>query len=123
MVFQDYALWPHLRMREKIAFALRRQRLGGAQARERTMAMLDRVGVLERGRLVQTSTPEEIYASPASPFVARFTGLAGELAVRVFGTGADGSVEVEPKPVDGQGTAAGRLDPDGCHVFPATSPG
>jgi iron(III) transport system ATP-binding protein len=192
MVFQDYALWPHLRVRENVAFALRRRRLGGTQARERTMAMLDRVGlaalaerypnelsggeqqrvalaralvagtglilcdeplsnldadlrermrveisslvretgattlyithdqaeafaladrvgVLERGRLVQTGTPEEIYASPASPFVARFTGLAGELAVRVFGAAAGGWVEVEPTPVDGRKTAAGRI--------------
>ena len=54
------------------------------------------MGVLERGRLVQTGTPEEIYTRPATPFVARFTGLAGELAVRVRERDADGTILVEP---------------------------
>jgi iron(III) transport system ATP-binding protein len=53
------------------------------------------VGVLERGRLVQQGTPEEIYTQPETPFVARFTGLSGELPVRVRGRAADGTVEVE----------------------------
>jgi len=179
MVFQDYALWPHLSARDNVAFALRRRHLPKAQCRSRADQMLDRVGlgpladrypnelsggeqqrvalaraliadtglilcdeplsnldadlrermrveisalvreaaattvyithdqaeafaladqvgVLEAGRLVQAGTPEEIYTRPASPFVARFTGLAGELRVRVRGPGADGMVMVEP---------------------------
>src|SRR5260370_13081431 len=43
-------------------------------------ALADRVGVLERGRLVQTGTPAEIYAPPSSPFAARFTRPARQLA-------------------------------------------
>jgi ABC-type Fe3+/spermidine/putrescine transport system ATPase subunit len=178
MVFQDYALWPHLRAHGNVAFALRRRKLPRAQAQERAAAMLervglgalgqrypnelsggeqqrvalaralvadtglilcdeplsnldadlrermrleisalvreagattvyithdqaeafalaDRVGVLERGRLVQLGTPEEIYTQPAPPFVARFTGLSGELPVQVRGRAGDGTVEVE----------------------------
>jgi ABC-type Fe3+/spermidine/putrescine transport system ATPase subunit len=41
-------------------------------------ALADRVGVLHQGRLIQTGTPEEIYTRPATPFVARFTGLSGQ---------------------------------------------
>jgi len=179
MVFQDYALWPHLTVRDNVAFALRRRRLTRVQARELAHAMLERVGlgaltarypnelsggeqqrvalaralvadtglilcdeplsnldadlrermrveisalvrdagattiyithdqaeafaladqvgVLERGRLVQTGTPEEIYTRPASPFVARFTGLSGEFAVQIRDTAAADHVEVEP---------------------------
>src|SRR5258705_13799747 len=48
-------------------------------------ALADRVGIPARGRLVQQGTPEEIYTQPATPFVARFTGLPGELPVQVRG--------------------------------------
>ena len=183
MVFQDYALWPHLTVRDNVAFALRRRKLSRSQCRERAITMLDRVGlgplaarypnelsggeqqrvalaralvadtglilcdeplsnldadlrermrveisslvreagattmyithdqaeafaladrvgVLERGNLVQVGTPEEVYTQPASPFVARFTGLSGEFTVRILGaegdgTGGDGTIEVE----------------------------
>jgi molybdate transport system ATP-binding protein len=37
-------------------------------------ALADRVGVLVDGRLVQVGSPEELIASPVSPFVARFAG-------------------------------------------------
>ena len=179
MVFQDYALWPHLTARDNVAFALRRRHLSRTECRSRAATMLDRVGlsalaerypnqlsggeqqrvalaraliadtglilcdeplsnldadlrermrveisslvreaaattvyithdqaeafaladqvgVLEHGRLVQAGTPEEIYTRPATPFVARFTGLAGEMPVRVGEPGADGTVRVEP---------------------------
>ena len=183
MVFQDYALWPHLRVRENVAFALRRTKLAKPAAQARTQAMLDRVGlgaladrypnelsggeqqrvalaralvagtglilcdeplsnldadlrermrveisalvresgatafyithdqaeafaladqvgVLQNGRLIQFGRPEQVYAEPASPFVARFTGLSGELPVRVVSqagaglAGATAEVEV-----------------------------
>jgi iron(III) transport system ATP-binding protein len=180
MVFQDYALWPHLSARDNVAFALRRRHLSRAECRSRARDMLgrvglgtlaarypnelsggeqqrvalaraliadtglilcdeplsnldadlrermrveisslvreaaattvyithdqaeafalaDQVGVLEHGRLVQVGTPEEIYTRPATPFVARFTGLAGELTVRVRDRGENGTVLVEPQ--------------------------
>ena len=41
---------------------------------EDAAALCDRVGVLVDGRLLQIGTPTELVASPASPFVATFTG-------------------------------------------------
>lgn len=177
MVFQDYALWPHMTARQNVAYALRRRRLAAADVERRTRAMLarvglgalterypselsggeqqrvalaralvseprlllfdeplsnldanlrelmrteiatlvrevgatalyithdqaeafalaDTVGVLSRGRLVQIGTPESIYSTPATPFVARLTGLAAELrCVRADG-GDPGVVRV-----------------------------
>ena len=177
MVFQDYALWPHMTALANVAFALRRRRLPRAECRARAAAMLERVGlggftgrypnelsggqqqrvalaraliadtgtilcdeplsnldadlrermrveisslvreagattvyithdqaeafalanvvgVLEEGVLVQSGTPEDVYNHPATPFVARFTGLAGELRVRVAAHGSDGTLEI-----------------------------
>ncbi|TJZ94800.1 ABC transporter ATP-binding protein [Actinacidiphila oryziradicis] len=48
-------------------------------------ALADRIGVLQDGRLVQCDLPESVYHAPATPFVARFTGVAGELHGRVAG--------------------------------------
>jgi iron(III) transport system ATP-binding protein len=163
MVFQDYALWPHLTAAGNVGYALRRRRLPSDQARHRVAEALERVGlaglagryphelsggqqqrvalaralvarpglllfdeplsnldtdlrerlrveistltrqsgatavyithdqaeafaladvigVLDGGRLVQLADPETIYHRPATAFVARFTGLAGELS-------------------------------------------
>jgi ABC-type Fe3+/spermidine/putrescine transport system ATPase subunit len=46
-------------------------------------ALADMVGVLDAGKLLQLGTPQDIYSRPATPFVARFTGLAGECQVTV----------------------------------------
>jgi iron(III) transport system ATP-binding protein len=187
MVFQDYALWPHLTVLDNVAYALRRRRLSKAECRSRAattlgrvgladfakrypnelsggqqqrvalaraliaetglilcdeplsnldadlrermrveisslvreagattvyithdqaeaFALADHIGVLEEGVLVQSGTPEDVYNQPATPFVARFTGLSGELRVRVTAHGGDGTLEITA--ADG---AVGRL--------------
>ena len=171
MVFQDYALWPHLTVEGNVGYALRRRRLDPGSARARIQGVLERVGlgrhgaryphelsggeqqrvalaravvaepqlllfdeplsnldadlrerlrveiatltresgataiyithdqteafaladtigVLDHGELLQLAAPEDVYRRPATPFVARFTGVAGELVgtvVRLFG--------------------------------------
>jgi len=45
MVFQDYALWPHLTVAQNVAFPLRRRGLRGPELRARVRAALDRVGL------------------------------------------------------------------------------
>jgi iron(III) transport system ATP-binding protein len=189
MVFQDYALWPHMTALDNVAFALRRRRLSRPEGRARAGSMLarvglaefarrypnelsggqqqrvalaralvadtglilcdeplsnldadlrermrveisslvreagattvyithdqaeafalaDHIGVLEEGVLVQSGSAEDVYHHPATPFVARFTGLAGELPVRVAGHGRDGAFELTATGVEG---GSGRL--------------
>jgi iron(III) transport system ATP-binding protein len=184
MVFQDYALWPHLTVAGNVGYALRRRRLPGTEAARRSAEILERVGlgqlagryphelsggeqqrvalaravvarpglllfdeplsnldadlrerlrvqiatltresgatavyithdqseafaladvigVLDHGSLVQLDRPEAIYARPATPFVARFTGLAGELPGRIVATEPDTRPATDSDPADG----------------------
>ncbi len=43
---------------------------------EEAFALSDRIAVLDRGRLQQLGTPEELYDAPTNPFVAAFLGRA-----------------------------------------------
>jgi len=47
------------------------------------LALSDRVAIMNRGRLEQVGTPEEIYEQPASRFVAEFIGLSNVVEGRV----------------------------------------
>jgi spermidine/putrescine ABC transporter ATP-binding subunit len=75
------SLDPHLRG-EMQAEILRLQRTLGIPAimvthdQQEAMMMADRIAVLHEGQLRQIGTPREIYATPASAFVARFIGAA-----------------------------------------------
>src|SRR2546422_103915 len=57
---------------------------------EEALAIADRVGVMQSGRLEQLGPPTTIYSRPATPFVAEFVGLTNRLAGGVRG----GDVEV-----------------------------
>lgn len=47
MVFQNYALWPHLSALDNVAYPLRRNRVSKSEARLRSLALLERMGIAE----------------------------------------------------------------------------
>jgi putative spermidine/putrescine transport system ATP-binding protein len=53
---------------------------------EEALAIADRVGVMQDGRLEQLAPPTEVYSRPATAFVAEFVGLSNRLAGTVSGS-------------------------------------
>jgi putative spermidine/putrescine transport system ATP-binding protein len=75
---------------------------------EEALAVADRVGVMNAGRLEQLAPPAELYSAPASRFVGEFVGLSNRLPADV----RDGvaavlgrEVPVLPGSTDGRGHA------------------
>jgi len=56
------------------------------------VAVGDRVGVMREGRLLQLSSPTELYNRPADLFVAEFTGATNLLAGRLAEVGDGGAL-------------------------------
>jgi putative spermidine/putrescine transport system ATP-binding protein len=52
---------------------------------EEALAIADRVGVMQAGKLEQLAPPADVYSRPATPFVAEFVGLTNKLAGEVSG--------------------------------------
>ncbi|MFM8550824.1 MAG: ABC transporter ATP-binding protein [Nitrospiraceae bacterium] len=88
---------------------------------EEAFVMADRVAVLREGRLEQFDSPEAIYHTPASPFVADFVGQADFIP----GLVEQDTVATEIGPFPNQkGFAAGAkvvvmIRPDDVHIAPA----
>jgi spermidine/putrescine ABC transporter ATP-binding subunit len=101
---------------------------------EEALTMADRIAVLNRGKLVQVGTPDELYNRPRSRFVANFIGetnfLAATLVGQTDGRGqlqlADGTMvmasagETLAKPGDAVHIS---LRPEGFTVTPGTGEG
>src|SRR5207245_2214518 len=96
MVFQNYALWPHMTVRANIAYGLKLRKLDGAT---------------RDGRILQVSPPKDHYERPTGRFVADFVGtnnfLSGtcrEVAAgRVAAETTIGTVRGSPAPGVGPG--------------------
>ncbi len=58
---------------------------------EEALTMSDRIGVMNRGKLLQVGAPEQIYERPVSRFVADFIGETNFIDARVV---AEGRVEL-----------------------------
>ena len=71
---------------------------------EEALSMSDRIAVMDGGRVVQCGQPEDVYESPAEPFVAGFIGISNLLEGAVVDGGsvrlANGSVVPAPLPGD-----------------------
>ena len=50
---------------------------------EETLAVADKIGVFEKGQIVQVGTPHEIFRRPNSNFVAAFTGSENLFSCRI----------------------------------------
>lgn len=70
------------------------------------LAMSDRVAVMDAGKLQQIATPRELYANPATAFVAKFVGETNEFSGRVHDI-ADGMALIETR----HGPLKGRAGP------------
>src|SRR5215467_6863896 len=54
---------------------------------EEAFALADRIGVMNLGRLLEVGKPQELYARPATRFVATFLGAANLILARQTGDG------------------------------------
>lgn len=88
---------------------------------EEAMTMSDRIAVMDKGEIIQTGTPAEIYEAPNSRYVADFIGSVNTLQGKVVSSG-DGHVVIDG--ADGRITAAARAEPpaDGAEAWFAIRP-
>ncbi|HEX6547793.1 MAG TPA: ABC transporter ATP-binding protein [Candidatus Dormibacteraeota bacterium] len=105
-----------LRLRLQMQIALKQiQRASGTtfvyvtHDQGEAMAMSDRIGIMNDGRLLQVGEPTDLYEKPVSRFVAQFVGdtnlfegevrdgllTSGKLSFRVRGAGSAASVRLE----------------------------
>ena len=85
---------------------------------EEALAVADRVGVMRAGNLEQLASPHDLYARPATPFVANFVGLTNRLRTTVEGQHANllgTSVPLLPGSVQG-GVAVLLIRPESIAV-------
>jgi len=73
MVFQDYALWPHMSAYENVEYALRRRKVSAAEVSARVNEALERVGLAGKGSNYpfQLSGGEQQRVALARAIVAR----------------------------------------------------
>ncbi len=73
----------HLHQKLRITFIL------VTHDQKEALVLSDRIMVVDRGRIVQSGTPYELYEKPSSPYVADFIGTANLLPAKVLGVEGD----------------------------------
>ena len=66
---------------------------------EEALSMSDRIAVMDRGRVLQSGRPQDIYERPTSRFVADFIGEANVLPGALVGRPGTASVAIRPERV------------------------
>jgi iron(III) transport system ATP-binding protein len=95
------------------------------------LALSDRIAVIERGRIIQIGSPQDIYFRPANPFVARFVGATNLLPGRLLGV-SEGRGQVEvlsgrqiqcavPQPIDDPSAVSVSIRPESIRLAPQPS--
>jgi len=79
LVFQNYALWPHLGAAETVAYPLRRRGVGVAEANRRAIELLERMSI---GHLAERRPAELSGGQQQRVGIAR--ALAGEASLYLF---------------------------------------
>ena len=82
---------------------------------EEALAVADRVGVMRAGNLEQLASPHDLYARPATPFVADFVGLTNRLRATVEDERRQPSRDLG-SPAAGFGAAWGRVGADPSRI-------
>jgi iron(III) transport system ATP-binding protein len=83
---------------------------------QEALSMSDRIVVMDRGRIQQAGTPEEVYRRPNSRFVAEFLGQCNILTGRAAGSPQNGTTRLAldpaaaPLTVSGDVPAAGTVE-------------
>jgi len=79
---------------------------------EEALTMSDRIAVMDRGRVEQVGSPEDVYDRPSTTFVAGFIGVSNLMPARVLNAG---EVRLEQGPVVSAATTG--LPPGArCHA-------
>ena len=89
------------KVREQLRYEIRRmqQQIGFAAIyvthdQEEAMELADRIAVLNKGRIAQLGTAQEIYETPADRYVAKFIGATNEISGSVASIEGEGRATV-----------------------------
>jgi spermidine/putrescine transport system ATP-binding protein len=83
---------------------------------EEALTMSDRIAVMNKGRILQVGSPQDIYVRPSERFVANFIGDTNFLKARAAGT-RGGKVRLE---LSSGGSLSADLPPEGLNASEVT---